>query len=140
MIITGLCHTYKQEILMGVHNILHEYNIALYYNDANLSPDIKSYLETNNELYEGNGYIKGGKRLIGPKTLLIKNVAILSFENIKWEYSSFSAYGALIYNNTLPNKNAVATIDFGGEFTCINGEFEIIFPNPYKERSFIEII
>jgi len=62
------------------------------------------------------------------------------FENVVWSNCSISCDGALIYNNSLNSKNAIAVIDFGETCETEYGDFMIEFPNPDKENGFIRII
>jgi len=36
----------------------------------------------------------------------------------------------LIYNDTTAGDNAIAVLDFGGDFTVSSGTFRIVFPAP----------
>ena len=44
-----------------------------------------------------------------------------------WTTASFTARGALIYNDTNGDK-AIAVLNFGGDFTVSSGTFRIVFP------------
>ena len=44
-----------------------------------------------------------------------------------WTSASFTANGALIYNDTNSDK-AIAVLAFGGDFTVAGGTFKIVFP------------
>ena len=47
--------------------------------------------------------------------------------NPTWTSASFTANGALIYNDTNGDK-AIAVLAFGGDFTVAGGTFEIVLP------------
>ena len=49
------------------------------------------------------------------------------FANPTWTGATFTANGALIYNDTASDK-AIAVLAFGGDFTVAGGTFEIVLP------------
>lgn len=136
----SLCLSYKLEIISGIHLASHEYKIALFTNSASLNKQTTSYIGLTNEITNG-GYSTGGQTLLGFSTTLINDTAILDFTNDPvWNDASFTARGALIYNNSLINKNSVAVLDFGQDYSCSNGTFTIIFPTPGEATALIRIV
>jgi len=138
MIIQNICNSYKKELFEGLHCNLDEYKIALYSYSAILNKHTTSYNEINDEV-SGEGYIIGGKVLKGFKTLLDDDVAILTFDDVLWEFATITARGALIYNNSTPKKSAVAVLDLKDTYSSINGEFKIIFPKADKKTALLKI-
>lgn len=53
--------------------------------------------------------------------------AFFDADDPTWTSASFTANGALIYNNTNSDK-AIAVLAFGGDFTVAGGTFKIVFP------------
>jgi len=137
----GICLSYKKEILEGVHSSTHDYYIALYSSLTTLNKNTTSYIGTTNEIPEsGTNYTTGGKALSGLYTNIVGDTAILSFSvNPQWEEAKFVTRGALIYNNSLPNKNAVAILDFGMDMVCDNVSLVIPFPTLGDDASLIKI-
>jgi hypothetical protein len=136
----GLCLSYKQEILSGLHHNDHEYKIALFKSAATLNKYITTYTGLTEEV-EGTGYTTGGKVLSGFTTSLIGDFAILDFTvDPSWEASSFTARGAVLYNNSLVGKNTVAVFDFGTDYTCVEGTFTVEFPQPLDSTALIRIV
>lgn len=136
--ISGVCYSYKEEILKGIHQIDHQYHIALYTKEAKLSPKTKIYT-TSNELEAGFGYKTGGKLLENVIAFSNKGSAFLTFDNPFWEESSFTAKGALIYNKSLADKNAVAVINFDKNYSSINGKFILELSTSNKKAVIIKI-
>ena len=65
-----------------------------------------------NELAAGNGYTAGGEILANQA---VTQTATTKFDgdDIDWTTATFTAYHAVIYNDSLPNKDLIASIDFG---------------------------
>jgi len=77
-----------------------------------------------NELANGNGYTTGGATLANPS---VTQAASTKFDanDTTWTSSTFSAYHAVIYDDSLANKDLIASIDFGGEQAVDNGTLTI---------------
>jgi len=59
-------------------------------------------------------------------------------DNPEWTSASFTARGALIYNNT-DGDRAIAVLDFGGDFTVSSGTFRVVFPAQTANNAIIRI-
>ncbi len=137
-ITAGVCHSFKQDVLTGVHVAGDTYKIALYPTAATVGPTTTTYSSTG-EVANGNGYTTGGQNLVGFSVTLDTNTAILDFTtDPSWPAASFTARGALIYNSTKTNK-AVAVLDFGTDVTATNGTFTVTFPAATAAAGLIRI-
>lgn len=140
--------SFKVELFQAVHNFgptsPNTFKIALYTANANLGQGTTSYTGTTNEVV-GTGYTAGGNTLvINPSPTSGENsahiyVAYVSFNNTSWTNASFTARGALIYNNSLAGKNSVAVLDFGADKTVSNDTFQIIFPTADPNSAIVRI-
>lgn len=109
----GLTTSFKKEILLGEHNlVLNTLKIALYNPLANLDENTTIYT-TVNEI-TGTGYVAGGQTLTNVSVSSSGLIAYVSFDNVVWDPASFSARGALIYNESVGNKS-IAVLDFGSD-------------------------
>jgi len=72
----------------------------------------------------GAGYIAGGKILAG-KAVTQGAVTKWDATDVIWTDASISAYHAAFYDDTLTNKDLIASIDFGGEISVADGTFEM---------------
>ncbi len=124
-ITSGICNSYKQEILEGVHSSADTYKVALYTSSASLSAATTAYSATNE--VSGTGYTAGGATLSGLSTGLSTSTAYLTFSDPSWADSTITARGCLIYNSSKSNK-AVAVFDFGSDVSSVNGTFTVDFP------------
>ena len=140
MITHAICLSYKKEILEGIHTLSHTYKIALFTETAELNKFTTSYTGLTDEVV-GTGYTAGGQELAGIQTSLSGDTALLDFTtNPSWTSSTISARGALVYNDSLAGKNAVAVIDFGSTYSSINQDFIITLPASGETTSLIRII
>jgi hypothetical protein len=127
MISSGICNSFKQEMLDGTHTAGDTYKIALFTESAMLTPETKHYQEQPGEV-RGQGYTPGGAVLSGRKTGVDGNAGYLTFDNPRWSPASFTAHGALIYNASKQNR-AIAVVNFGKDHTSTNGLFVVGLPD-----------
>jgi hypothetical protein len=122
----AMCTSFKAEILDEQHDLAADtIKIALYTSSASLDASTTAY-STSNEV-SGSGYTAGGETL-GSKTVSTSGTtAFFDAADPTWTSASFTARGALIYNDTNGDK-AIAVLDFGGDFTVSSGTFQIVFP------------
>lgn len=113
-------------------------NVALYANSvttATASTDTLAHNAYNaaggqwvqaNELSTGSGYTQTGIA-VTPKaeTFATNVVTFTSSGTPQWTTASFSAYGALVYDNTITNKYVYCWNYFGGVQTVTSGTFTI---------------
>lgn len=140
--------SFKVELFQAVHNfgptLPNTFKIALYTASANLGQGTTSYTGTTNEVV-GTGYTAGGNTLVinpSPSSGALPSgvyVAYISFDNTSWTNATFTARGALIYNDTLAGKNSVAVLDFGADKTVSNDTFQINFPSAGASSAIVRI-
>lgn len=125
----AMCTSFKQELLQGIHNFTAStgdtFKIALFDSAATLGATTTAY-STSNEV-SGTGYTAGGNTLTNITPTTSGTTAIADFADTTWSAATITARGALIYNSSESNK-AVAVLDFGGDKTSTNGDFQIVFP------------
>lgn len=138
--------SFKIELLQGVHNFgpisPDTFKIALYTGNASLGDNTTQYT-TDNEVV-GAGYSAGGIALVISQSptsgvnLGKIPTAYISFDPAVWSGASFTARGALIYNETQGNKS-VAVLNFGSDKTVTNQTFTITFPVPSADDAIVRI-
>lgn len=122
----AMCSSFKQQILLGEHDMDTDViKIALYTSAATLSAATTVYT-TSNEVV-GTGYTAGGNTLSGATVTLTGTTAFVDFSDTSWTTATITARGALIYNSSKSNK-AVAVLDFGADKTSTAGTFTVQFP------------
>jgi hypothetical protein len=135
MIQQGATTIFKLNLLNGVENFTTDtYKIALYTALADLGPTTTVYTTTNE--ITGTGYVAGGNTLVNVIPAASDSVAYISFLNTTWNPASFTARGALIYNQA--TGSAVAVLDFGADKTCTT-TFTVTFPTATATSAIIRI-
>ena len=136
----AMCTSFKQEILEAVHNFKNSggdtFKIALYTSSASLGAGTTAYT-TSNEI-SGTGYTAGGNTLVRVDPTTSSTTAYTDFSDTTWSSASFTARGALIYNDSDSDK-AVAVLDFGADKTASGGDFTITLPAADASNAIIRI-
>ena len=140
---SAVCNSFKQEILVGTHNFTassgNSFKLALYTSSASLGAGTTAY-STSNEISNtsGSAYSAGGAALTSVTPTTSGTTAFCDFADVSFSSASFTANGALIYNDTQSDK-AVAVIAFGGDKTVTSGTFTIQFPTADASNAIIRI-
>ena len=122
----AMCSSFKQQILLGEHDLDTDVlKIALYTSLATLGAATTAY-STSDEVV-GAGYSAGGNTLAGATVSLSGTTAFVDFTDTSWTTATITARGALIYNSSKSNK-AIAVLDFGSDKTSTAGTFTVQFP------------
>tara|TARA_R100000544_G_scaffold33349_1_gene19829 strand:+ start:135 stop:554 length:420 start_codon:yes stop_codon:yes gene_type:complete len=123
----AMATSFKVEILDEQHDLVADtLKIALYTSSASLGAGTTAYT-TSNEVANGNGYTTGGEALTNKSVSSTGTTAFFDADDPTWTSASFTARGALIYNDSVSDK-AIAVLNFGGDFTVSSGTFRIVFP------------
>ena len=86
----------------------------------------------------GTAYTAGGATLTSVTPTTSGTTAFCDFADVSYTSASFTANGALIYNDDQSDK-AVAVIAFGGDKTVSSGTFTIQFPTADATNAIIRI-
>jgi len=126
----AMCTSFKEDLFQKEQDMDSDtIKIALYTSSASLDAATTAYT-TSGEVASGNGYTTGGETLTNPVIGTSGTTAYVDFDNPEWTSASFTTAGALIYNDTTAGDNAIAVLNFGGDFTVTSGTFRIVFPTP----------
>jgi hypothetical protein len=139
MITAGLTNSFKEELLLGVHDFSSDtFKIALYTSSADLGPNTPVYTAAGE--VSGTGYTAAGNVLTGAlvSLSLLQGIAYVTFDNPYWNAATFTTRGALIYNSTKGNKS-VAVLNFGLDQTVLSQQFLIQLPANNADTSFIRV-
>ena len=140
---SAVCNSFKQEILVGTHNLTassgNTFKLALYTSSASLGAGTTAY-STSNEISNASGsaYTAGGAALTSVTPVLDGSTAVCDFADISFTSASFTANGCLIYNDTQSDK-AVCVVAFGGDKTVSSGTFTIQFPAAAASTAIVRI-
>ncbi len=134
----GLCNSFKQELLQGLHDLDgHTLKIALFTSSATLGATTTAYSTTNES--SGTGYTAGGATLANVAVSLSGTTAFVDFDNVSFTSATISdAAGALIYNSSASDK-AIAVIDFGATKSVSSGTLTITLPTASATTALIRV-
>lgn len=135
-ILQGQTTSFKLELPQAIHNLLTDtLKIALYTSLADIGPTTTVYTATNE--VTGTGYTAGGETLTGAAITADGTTACITFNNVSWPGSGFTAKGALIYNVSKANRS-IAVLDFGSDKTSTN--FTVTFPVSTATTAVLRIV
>lgn len=135
----AMCTQFKRDVMLGVHDLdTNTVKIALYTSSASLGAATTAYT-TSNEVASGNGYTTGGETLASASVVTNGTSGCFDSTDPSWTSATFTARGALIYNDSASGNEAIAVLDFGGDFTVAGGTFKIIFPAQTASNAIVRI-
>ena len=143
-ITSAVCTSFKVELLKGVHNFTattgDTFKIALYTSSATLGAGTTAFSATN-EITNSSGtaYTSGGASLTSVTPTSDSTTAVCDFADVSYTDASFTANGALIYNDTATGNPACAVIAFGSDKTVTSGTFTIQFPAADASNAIVRI-
>jgi|TARA_B110000211_G_C13561742_1_gene328103 hypothetical protein len=134
----AMCTQFKKDVMLGLHDLDSDtIKIALYTSSATLSAATDTYT-TSNEVANGGGYTTGGVTLANASVIENGTSGCFDSDDPEWTSATFTARGALIYNDT-DGDRAIAVLDFGGDFTVAGGTFKIVFPAQTASNAIVRI-
>ena len=137
----AMCTPFKEALFNKEHDLASDdIYIALYSSSATINATTAAYSATGEITNtSGTAYTAGGV-LLANAVVDVANesvsggTAYFDADDPEWTNATFTTGGALIYNKTLYDsdntKGAIATLNFGGDFTVTSGTFRIVFPDP----------
>ena len=137
----AMCTSFKKELLEAKHNFLfsggNDFKIALYTSSATMSASTTAYSATNE--ISGTNYTAEGESLTRVDPSSSGTTGFTDFVDETWTTATFTARGALIYNETTSGDPAVIVLDFGADKTATAGTFTIAFPPADASNAIIRI-
>ena len=140
----AMCTSFKKELLEAKHNFLlsggNDFKIALYTSSATMSASTTAYSATNEiSNTAGSAYSAEGASLTRVDPSSSGTTGFTDFADIAWSSATFTANGALIYNETTAGAPAVIVLAFGADKTATAGTFTITFPTADADNAIIRI-
>jgi hypothetical protein len=134
----AMCTQFKRDVMLGLHDLdTDTIKIALFTSSASLGASTTAY-SSSNEVANGNGYTTGGVTLANASVVNNSTSGCFDSDDPSWTSATFTARGALIYNDT-ESDLAIAVLDFGGDFTVAGGTFKIVFPAQTASNAIVRI-
>ena len=136
-----MCTSFKKELLEGKHNFLNSggdtFKIALYTSSASLGASTTAYSSTNE--ISGTNYSAKGNTLTRVDPSTSGTTALTDFADTSWSTATFTANGALIFNEDTTGDTSVLVLAFGADKTATAGTFTIAFPAADASNAIIRI-
>ena len=136
-----MCTSFKKELMEGVHNFKasggNTFNIALYDDNASFTAATTAYTSSNE--ISGTNYSAKGNSLTNVDPTTSGTTAYTDFADSSWSSATFSAMGAMIFNDSASGDPAVVILDFGALKTATAGTFTIAFPAADASNAIIRI-
>ena len=137
----AMCTSFKKELLEAKHNFLlsggNDFKIALYTSSATMSASTTAY-STSDEI-SGTNYSAKGNTLTRIDPSSSGTTALTDFADTAWTTATFTARGALIFNEDTSGDTSVLVLDFGADKTATAGTFTIAFPAAESSNAIIRI-
>jgi len=136
-----MCTSFKKELMEAKHNFLNSggstFQIALYTDSASFTAATTAYT-TSNEI-SGTNYTAKGNTLTRVDPTTSSTTAYTDFADTSWSTATFSAMGAMIFNDSASGDPSVVILDFGALKTATAGTFTIAFPAADASNAIIRI-
>jgi len=136
-----MCTSFKKELMEAKHNFLlsggNTFQIALYTDSSSFTAATTAYT-TSNEI-SGTNYSAKGNTLTRIDPSSSGTTALTDFADTSWSTATFSAMGAMIFNDSASGDPSVVILDFGALKTATAGTFTIAFPAADSSNAIIRI-
>ena len=136
-----MCTSFKKELLEAKHNFLlsggSTFQIALYTDSASFTAATTAYTSSNE--ITGTNYSAKGNTLTRIDPSSSGTTGFTDFADTSWSTATFSAMGAMIFNDTASGDPSVVILDFGALKTATAGTFTIAFPAADASNAIIRI-
>ena len=139
-----MCTSFKKELMEAKHNFLlsggDTFRMALYDDDSSFTAATTAYT-TSNEISNdaGSAYSAKGNSLTRIDPTTSSTTAYTDFADTSWPTATFSAMGAMIFNDSASGDPSVIILDFGALKTATAGTFTIAFPAADASNAIIRI-
>ena len=122
---SGIYNRYKanlmnKEVDMEADTI----KVALLNNSHTFTATNNTWSDVSANEVSGTGYSAGGEALAN-KAVTQAATTKFDADDTTWSTGTFSAYHAVIYDDTMTNDDLIASIDFGGEQQVTAADFTI---------------
>lgn len=130
---SGVYNHFKANVMGAVHNLAsggHTIKCALLDNSHVFTAENDAWADVSANEIAGTGYSAGGATLANQSVSIddTDDEGVFDADDVSWTSASFSAYHAVIYNDTPTTPTAdplICSIDFGGVQTVTSGTFTI---------------
>jgi len=116
------------------------FRMALYTDSASFTAATTAYTSSNEITNDaGSAYTAKGESLTRVDPTTSSTTAYTDFADVSWSTATFSAMGAMIFNDSHTGDAAVVILDFGALKTATAGTFTVAFPAADASNAIIRI-
>ena len=139
-----MCTSFKKELMEAKHNFLlsggDTFRMALYTDSASFTAATTAYTSSNEITNDaGSAYSAKGNSLTRVDPTTSSTTAYTDFADVSWSTATFSAMGAMIFNDSASGDPSVVILDFGALKTATAGTFTVAFPAADASNAIIRI-
>ena len=139
-----MCTSFKKELMEGGHNFKNSggdtFRMALYTDSSSFTAATTAYTSSNEITNDaGSAYSAKGNSLTRVDPTTSSTTAYTDFADTSWSTATFSAMGAMIFNDSHTGDASVVILDFGALKTATAGTFTVAFPAADASNAIIRI-
>ena len=114
--------------------------MALYTDSSSFTAATTAYTSSNEITNDaGSAYTAKGESLTRVDPTTSSTTAFTDFADVSWSTATFSAMGAMIFNDSASGDPSVVILDFGALKTATAGTFTVAFPAADASNAIIRI-
>ena len=136
-----MCTSFKKELMEAGHNFKNSggntFRMALYTDDSSFTAATTAYTSSNE--ISGTNYTAKGNSLTRVDPTTSGTTAYTDFADTSWSTATFTAMGAMIFNDSASGDPSVVILDFGADKTATAGTFTVAFPAADASNAIIRI-
>ena len=136
-----MCTSFKKELMEAGHNFKNSggntFRMALYTDSSSFTAATTAYTSTDE--ISGTNYTAKGESLTRIDPTTSSTTAYTDFADVAWSTATFSAMGAMIFNDSASGDPSVVILDFGALKTATAGTFTVAFPAADASNAIIRI-
>lgn len=125
---SGVYNNFKAEIMKGTFDLVNDtIKVMLLDNNHSFTAEDDVIADISANEISGTGYSAGGETLANTAVTVddTDDEGVFDADDVEWTSASFSAYHAVVYDDTTTGDMLICSIDFGGEQTVSGGTFTI---------------
>jgi len=139
-----MCTSFKKELMEAGHNFKNSggdtFRMALYTDSSSFTAATTAYTSSNEITNDaGSAYVAKGNSLTRVDPTTSSTTAYTDFDDTTWSTATFSAMGAMIFNDSHAGDASVVILDFGALKTATAGTFTVTFPAADASNAIIRI-
>ena len=139
-----MCTSFKKELMEAGHNFKNSggdtFRMALYTDSSSFTAATTAYTSSNEITNDaGSAYSAKGNSLTRVDPTTSSTTAYTDFADVSWSTATFSAMGAMIFNDSHSGDASVVILDFGALKTATAGTFTVTFPAADASNAIIRI-